>query len=163
MIRLDVVGIPAPQGSKTKLPNGALIEGGPSKTGRAKLRAWRKAVFDATESYVEGHSIAPIAEPTAVTIYFSFPVIKSDPYRHFQVTHPDLDKLIRAVLDQLVQGGLLKDDSYVCQLFAIKQYRDREPAGCTIAISSLAEEETKIRHCREADARGQQMLSEAVS
>ena len=42
-VRFNVIGVPAPQGSKTRMPNGAMVEGS-SATGRAKHRTWRQAV-----------------------------------------------------------------------------------------------------------------------
>jgi len=35
VVDLRVIGVPAPQGSKTRMPNGAMVEGG-SAAGRAK-------------------------------------------------------------------------------------------------------------------------------
>ena len=51
VVDLRVIGVPAPQGSKTRMPNGAMVEGG-SAAGRAKHRAlWDRSV-DAVDRVV---------------------------------------------------------------------------------------------------------------
>jgi len=48
---------------------------------------------------------------------------------------PDLDKLARAVLDGLTQGGAFKDDSQVCELLTRKKYGPRP--GCVLVVEPL--------------------------
>ena len=42
-VKFNIIGLPAPQGSKTRMPNGAMVEGS-STSGRARLRDWRSTV-----------------------------------------------------------------------------------------------------------------------
>lgn len=46
----------------------------------------------------------------------------------------DVDKLVRAVLDALVEGKMLTDDSQVTQLTAAKEYDDDTTPGVTITV-----------------------------
>lgn len=153
MIRLEVIGIPAPQGSKTRMPNGAMLDG-TSSTGRAKLIEWRRAVADAGRSWLTGFPQAPLDGPIAVALHFSFPQVKSNPYRFWHATKPDLDKLIRATCDAIKSAGLIIDDSQICRIVATKAYCDHDqPPGCEVQIFDLAEEEAnKHKHRKLAAA-----------
>src|SRR5690349_10366387 len=101
VIRLEVIGIPAPQGSKTRMPNGALVDG-TSATGRMKLIEWRRAVADAARLYIAENAQPPLAGPVQLDVLFRFPATKSDPYRHHHATMPDASKVLRATEDALV-------------------------------------------------------------
>jgi crossover junction endodeoxyribonuclease RusA len=114
-ISFDVEGIPAPQGSKTRMPNGAVIEGA-SATGRAKHRAWRTAVSQAARTAAGRHG--RIDGPTVLVAYFRVPRPKSRPKSHhgWHVVMPDKDKVLRATLDGLADGGLIRNDAQVCEI-----------------------------------------------
>lgn len=162
-IHLVIVGLPAPQGSKVRMPNGATVDG-TSKTGRANLAAWREAVRKACRDHLEANPARPLAEPVRVEIHFRFPPTASDPYRFWHASTPDIDKTIRSTFDSLVHGGLLADDRFVCDVRATKTYvspwRDehgREVAiGCDLIVEPLGEQEAATREtmkARAADAR----------
>lgn len=133
-ITLTVVGLPAPQGSKTRMPNGAMVDGGSSATGRANLRAWRSSVKRAAQDWLATHPQAPLAEPLDLTITFWFPLPKSDPYRTLHATAPDASKLLRSTEDALVHGGLLADDRFVSDAVVRKRYAHGRPVGADIEI-----------------------------
>lgn len=118
-----VLGVPAPQGSKSAFVRGgrAVVVDGSSATGRAKHQAWRQSVAACAAARLLDDP-APFCGPTAVSLRFWLPATKSDPYRTRHATRPDLDKLVRATLDGLVEGGLLADDSLVYQLEAVKAH-----------------------------------------
>lgn len=62
--------------------------------------------------------------PLFVEMYFNFPIPKKgDPLwiGRPHLKHPDLDNLVKAVLDGL-QGKAFKDDSEVCMINASKTY-----------------------------------------
>lgn len=157
MIVLDVVGLPAPQGSKTAFQRGGkvvMVDGGSSKTGRAKLASWRQSVRNAAQAWLALHPQAPLDEPLSMALHFRFPLPATDPHRSWHRVAPDLDKLVRAVFDSLVHAGLLKDDSVVCELEATKMYAALgEAVGCTVAVSSLAEAEREAREHSKAAAK----------
>lgn len=113
-----VPGAPAPQGSKTPMPNGALLEGS-SATGRAKHQAWRETVAWHARQVAPS---APYDGALSLTVQFYFPMPRSRPARIRAVglwprtVKPDVDKLVRAVCDALVDGGLIRDDARIYHL-----------------------------------------------
>ncbi len=117
----EVIGLPAPQGSKTRVPNGAMLEGG-SATGRAKQKAWRADVA-AVARDVAADTDAPFDQPLRLVVEFRLPMPMSRSKAARVVgkwphaVKPDIDKVIRATLDGLTAGGLIKDDARV---FAIE-------------------------------------------
>ena len=66
-------------------------------------------------------------EPIALVLVFSFirPKSVSEKKRPYMTVKPDLDKLIRAVLDSLTNVAY-KDDSQVVHIYAEKIYSDEE-------------------------------------
>lgn len=148
-VRFNVIGVPAPQGSKTRMPNGALVEGS-SATGRVKHRTWRQAVAH------EAHQQRQLLEhcfsgPLVVDVVFRFPMPASRPAAFkrrvaegeitgWKVTKPDLDKLARSVLDSLAEGGLIggTGDALVAQLLASKiEVPAGEWTGADITVEEL--------------------------
>lgn len=155
MIRLQVAGIPAPQGSKSAFVRGgrAVIVEGSSAKGRAGHAAWRQAVATAARDWLEQHPQSPLSEPARVTLQFRFPLVASDRYRYWHVTSPDLDKLARSVGDALVSAGLLADDRFICELHAEKRYcAAGEVAGCVIEVCALGQAEAAHRVARKSAA-----------
>lgn len=144
-----VLGVPAPQGSKTAFRVGdrAVVAEGGSSTGRAKHRAWRDAV--GYEARAQG---VTFSEPVIVDLYFTFPRPKSDPYRTRHTVKPDLDKLVRSTLDGLTAGGLLADDSLVFSLTARKEYSTNGP-GCVVEVTGLGGNEALDRDRLKAAAK----------
>lgn len=118
-----VMGLPAPQGSKTRMPNGALVEGR-TTAGRARHQSWRSAVVEAAAKEAGGRP--PLDGPLILHVILRVPMPRSRPKRVLaagmapSTVKPDLDKLIRGVLDGMVQGGLIVDDARVCQIEAEK-------------------------------------------
>jgi Holliday junction resolvase RusA-like endonuclease len=148
VIRLEVVGVPAPQGSKTRMPNGAMVDGS-SPAGRASLAAWRKAVADAAREWLRLHPQPPFDEPLKIKIAFRFAPVKSDPYRTLHATTPDLDKAIRSTFDALKHGGLIADDARICTLVADKRYAgEGESVGASIEVVPLGGMERSQRELR---------------
>lgn len=136
----DVYGLPAPQGSKTAyVRNGraSLVES--SK----ELPAWRDSVIYSVRTGKRPKT--PLAEPVHVGLEFRFPRPKSHYGKDggikpaaasLHTVKPDLDKLIRGVLDALVIAQVLTDDATVSSIFAEKRYvYPSELPGCTILVS----------------------------
>ena len=146
-LRFNVIGTPAPQGSKTRMPNGAMVEGS-SATGRLKHRTWRQAVA------LEAHHQRQLHEtcffgPCSVAVTFRFPMPASRPASWkrrvasgevigWKSTKPDLDKLARALGDALVEGGLVERDECISQWLMNKiEVAPGEWTGATITVSQL--------------------------
>ena len=52
------------------------------------------------------------------------------------VKRPDVDNLAKAVLDALVDQGVIKDDSIVTHLEVAKEYANETEAGCLIKLKT---------------------------
>ena len=114
MIEFRVLGVPVPQGSKSR---------GVTKTGRAytresgaeRLRPWRSDVAGHAE--IEAATHGCLAGPLTLDVLFRFPMsksaLKADRERGWmpRAKNPDTDKLLRAIGDALTAGGLVKDDN----------------------------------------------------
>lgn len=122
-LTFDVLGLPAPQGSKRHLGNGILLES--SK----RVKPWRTDIQQTALTHVP--STWPHQSPIAITLTFRFPRPKSH-YTTKGTLKPsappylitrtgDIDKLSRAILDALT-GILFLDDSQVVSLTANKRY-----------------------------------------
>lgn len=121
-----VKGIPAPKGSKRHVGGGRMIES--SK----KLPAWMQAV---KLQAAKNRPSSPIDSPAAVHMDFYLPEPQR-PLYEVPAVKPDLDKLIRSILDALETAGILKNDSRVTHLEATKHYADtHNPAGAHITIT----------------------------
>lgn len=137
------LGIPAPQGSKRHVGNGILVEQSDS------LPAWREQlIYDISKA---GEGIV-FKDGIHVELVFKFPrplghfnskgELKDDSYKkpapRFKTTRPDLDKLIRAVLDAITLSGVITDDSLCYSIEAQKVYCDLdEPPGVNGTILEL--------------------------
>ena len=144
-IEITVHGAPAPQGSKTRMPNGAMVES--SK----KVGPWRADVKAAAEA--TGSSM--LLQPVGVEIQFRLARPRSHYRTGKDTSHlltgtapahpkgkPDVDKLARAVLDGLKAAGMYADDAQVIDLRAVKAYALRgQPPGAVITIREIWEQE----------------------
>lgn len=145
-VSFRVIGLPAPQGSKTRMPNGFMVE-----AGRKKLEPWRTAVANAAREQQEQHGT--IDEPVTVRVTFTMPPTKSDPHRYRHTTKPDLDKLVRALLDSLVHAQLLRDDSLAFRIHATKTYATSDGfIGATVDIIGEGDAEAEYRAESKAEA-----------
>lgn len=131
---IEVLGVPAPQGSKTRMPNGAIVESS-STTGRLKHRAWRTAVAEsAREAWADR---PPIDGPCRVGVEFWMPRPASAPKRKLWADRkPDIDKLSRNVLDALADAGVLRDDARVVDLWVTKMLTQTW-TGARITVAEL--------------------------
>jgi Holliday junction resolvase RusA-like endonuclease len=137
VITIEVRGLPAPQGSKRHVGRGIMVES--SKA----VGPWREAVRAETQRVMDGRE--PLDVALHVVITFAVPRPKSH-YRtgrnaallkesapYDPAGQPDLDKLVRAVLDGVTAGGAWTDDSLVVRLGAQKLYDGTPGARITIA------------------------------
>lgn len=147
---VEVLGTPAPQGSKRHVGRGILVESS------AKVRPWREAVKHAALEVLRvgpddeyGQALRDCwpfgSDPVEVRVVFRLP----RPRAHFRTGRrsdelredaprmvggrPDLDKLLRSTLDALGEAGVWRDDAQVARVSAVKVYADG-PAGCSITV-----------------------------
>lgn len=136
-IRLQVFGIPAPQGSKRHVGGGRMIEA--SK----KVKPWREAI--AEQAYRSNLSGVALDGALLMRVSFYLPRPKghsgvkglrlSAPRWPFRV--PDLDKLLRSTNDGLTQAGVIADDARLVVIHAQKVYADDRAAGADIYITQI--------------------------
>jgi crossover junction endodeoxyribonuclease RusA len=127
-IRLIVFGTPVPQGStRAFIPKGwkrPIITADNRKT-----KPWRQEIAGAADEAMRNQSLAPVGDiPIAVSCDFFFDRPKSLKKAITEkMTKPDVDKLVRTVLDALT-GVAFKDDAQVVSLYARKWFSDRPRA-----------------------------------
>lgn len=146
-LTIDVVGLPAPQGSKKAFYN--------KKTGHInqvesskKVAPWRQDVVHAAQAAAVDQEWTPPAEPVEISIDFYL----ARPRYHFRTgaranelkpnapsyvdKKPDVDKLARATLDALTNSAVIRDDAQVAALTLVKRYADGA-TGARITIRPL--------------------------
>lgn len=120
----EVVGTPAPQGSKTRMPNGAMLDGR-SKGAREGHANWRSAVAEGART-AASNFYGPLGGPLSLQVVFRFAMPKSRTKAIREsglcpkTSAPDLDKLIRSTGDALKEGGLIVDDALFVWVTASK-------------------------------------------
>ncbi len=144
-VRFEVPGEPQPQGNKTAYRVGGktvLVEGrrGPA---RKRFKDWRAAV--ATAARAAAGDQAPSSDSVRVRLTFRFQRPKSHLTKKGRlrkgkpvgkITRPDIDKLVRAILDACT-GILWDDDSRVVAIETSKEWTRNNPG-----VSVFAEELT---------------------
>jgi Holliday junction resolvase RusA-like endonuclease len=141
VIKINVDGKPAPQGSKTRNAAGAIYESNKA------VGPWRADVRAECQRVMRAAERAPITGAVEVTMRFRL----TRPRSHYgtgrnaltvkasapayPTSKPDGDKLQRAVLDALTQGGAYRDDSQVIHYDVWLTYADRP--GADIVVREL--------------------------
>lgn len=124
-----IEGTPIQQGSKTAF----VVKGKAVMTDQnaRTLKPWRAIVTrDATKA-ARRHPL--FAGPLAVTLDYYMPRGATVKRPRPSVT-PDLDKLIRAVLDGITDAGVWGDDGQIVSIHAREYYADIGPAGVRVHI-----------------------------
>jgi Holliday junction resolvase RusA-like endonuclease len=132
-MEIRIYGDPAPQGSK-RVFNGRIVEAAGNK-----LKVWRKAIAAACQNKVtEEHSLLLGPVRVEVEFYLPRPASVTIKKRALPIVPPDLDKLLRGLLDGIGQSEVIwGDDSQVVQIEAVKLYADDTEPGATVTIYAL--------------------------
>lgn len=128
-----IPGKPAPQGSKRHVGGGVMIES--SKA----VKPWRQDVRQALLDEA-GQPLTRFEGPVLVRADFVMPRPASTPKRVTPpaVKRPDLDKLVRAVLDAVGSAGVWADDSHVVRVEASKRLAEiGETGGLHLTVEAL--------------------------
>jgi crossover junction endodeoxyribonuclease RusA len=140
IVQFTVHGTPAPQGSKTRMPNGAMLDG-KSADARARFKDWRN---DCSAAAADQATLTGcMSGPLAVIVEFRFAMPKSRPKASrvhgvaAKVTAPDLDKLQRALGDSLAAGGLIDNDAHVVEWHATKVEVFESWTGAAVIVRSF--------------------------
>lgn len=134
-VHFFVPGVPVQQGSKTAYVVGkrAVVTDQNAKV----LKPWRARVAAAArEAY--WWPVERMERPVVVTVEFRFLRPKSVKRAHPSVK-PDVDKLLRSLLDAVTDSGIWRDDAQVVQVHASKVYAPI--AGMQVAIQEIDEKE----------------------
>jgi Holliday junction resolvase RusA-like endonuclease len=132
ILRTEVIGDPKPQGSKNGFVRGGRVVMVEANKGH---KDWRANVANQISLAVRGQNWEKIdkTDTAHVSILFVFEKPKSVK-RIFMTVKPDLDKLIRAILDGITQSGdVWQDDSQVVSLFVAKEYGEEAKAVIEVA------------------------------
>lgn len=126
----SVFGLPKAQGSMKFIGRGRAIH-------TPELIRWRQQIAAVASKEMDAR--LPIEGAVVLDAHFFLPRPKSLPKRVlWPAKRPDLDKLVRAVGDALVFGGVLGDDSQIVRLHASKHYSTLEsPSGVTVIIGPI--------------------------
>jgi Holliday junction resolvase RusA-like endonuclease len=116
MLRFLVTGEPRPQGSMTAVYNRRLKVARVRHVAAPALSAWRVEVANAARHAGAEKWTGPIG------LRISFAIKPPIDRRHGYPKSPDLDKLVRAVMDALT-GVCYVDDSQVVKLRTSKSWR----------------------------------------
>jgi crossover junction endodeoxyribonuclease RusA len=123
VIQFFVEGTPVPQGSMKHIGNGRMIH-----SRATELATWRALIALAAKQA----GCTPIDSPIIISMRFQLKRSKTVKRDHPTVP-PDLDKLVRGVLDGLTNTAYA-DDSQVIDIKASKVYS--ETLGVDIEIST---------------------------
>jgi Holliday junction resolvase RusA-like endonuclease len=127
-ITFSVIDTPQAQGSKRHVGNGVMIE-----QNHDRLETWREAIKAAVRIVLpDDHEPVDLPMVVYATFFVKRPIahyFAGDMNRGLRKTaptfvtrSPDLDKLLRAILDALTGAGVWCDDSRVVRLVASKRY-----------------------------------------
>ncbi len=168
-LTIKVVGIPAPQGSKTGFTNkytGRVVLVESSK----KAKPWRHDVKAAALEARQAVGHETFTGPVTVEMQFYF----EHPKAHYRTgrlanllrpnapfwksTIPDLSKLVRACEDALTDAGVWRDDALVVEMTVAKAYSDpAERPGVHITVLPIADN-TAVSHPPREAARQETLL-----
>lgn len=87
----------------------------------------------------------PFVKAVRVVVHFFFPKPKpkkkSDAPKHYHDVRPDIDNLVKGLLDALTHAGWWKSDAIVAELSAYKSYS--EDPGTQLVVESVIDEDIK--------------------
>lgn len=145
VVEFSVLGTPIPKGSTRSFlhkSSGRVV----TMNANAKSKPWMACVASAARDVLEGDEAGPWTGMASVRAVFAMPRpkahygtkgLKANAPTH-QTTKPDIDKLVRCVLDALT-GVAWRDDSQVVEVVATKRYVfEDEPAGCLVTLAMEA-------------------------
>ncbi|MDY6396084.1 MAG: RusA family crossover junction endodeoxyribonuclease [Bacteroidales bacterium] len=137
-LHYTVVGIPKPQ-ARPKVFHRTLKSGKPFVSTYSPKTDWFHLVY--TESLKQKEMLKNrLVGALELNIIFCMPIPKSISKKkrldlHYVTKKPDLDNLVKAVMDAINNVGLWEDDSQIARIYASKIYSE-EPR-CMIGIKEI--------------------------
>lgn len=133
MIAVTVLGIPVAQGSMRSLGPGRMVH-----SNATQLRPWRDSVaWQVREAMLDAALSDPLDGPVEVHATFTLPRPKSATKSRWAPDRkPDIDKLLRSLLDACTAGGAWVDDAQVVTVAVSKVYpTDGAVPGVTFTVA----------------------------
>ena len=104
------------------------------------LSAWQATIARAAREQWDLPRVA-VGDPLSVSMVFRMPRPRSRRQERWHAARPDIDKLIRAVLDGL-SGIVYDDDCTIARIIAVALYEtDERPPGVTISVRLCEEDD----------------------
>jgi Holliday junction resolvase RusA-like endonuclease len=120
-VRFSIDGIPAPQGSKIPglRKNGSIF----MREASARLMPWREHVIETMRAQMPEDWV-PETKPAMARVKFWLPRPKNRPKTIdvLPTVKPDVDKLVRAILDCTKIAGVVVDDASFWDVHESKRY-----------------------------------------
>jgi crossover junction endodeoxyribonuclease RusA len=131
-LAVTVLGIPAAQGSMRSLGPRRMVH-----SNADKLHPWRDSVAWQVRQGMADAGLEPFEGPVAVAATFTLPRPKSAPRSRWAPDRkPDIDKLLRGLLDGCTAGGVWTDDAQVVTVQVSKVYpHDGNLPGVTFVVA----------------------------
>lgn len=142
-ITFSVEGIPASKGSYRA------VTGRSRKTGKPvtrlipmdkKERPWREKVRQTALAAMTDNHFDGFARGVPVELFVGFVVARPKTVRRYSPTvKPDLDKLLRCLMDGLTDSGIIHDDAQIINIASSKGYArssDDHP-GCVVRLTAI--------------------------
>jgi len=130
-VEFFIPGIPVQQGSKSGFSRVGSTSVQMTDQNAKNLKPWRHTVATHADRGITFDC------PVSVELTFVMPKPKK-PRWSTPAVKPDIDKLERAMLDGLTDGGLIADDARVVRLLAVLEYaEDNNPVGVHVAVVAL--------------------------
>lgn len=161
VIAFFAAGEPVPQGSKRAWLNQKTKRVMMTEDQGTRHTAWRHIVTSAAAEAMNAATslTEPISVPVTVALTFSFhrgvghygsgrnERALKDSAPDYPSKPPDVDKLIRAVLDSITDAMVWTDDSLVVSVLARKRWVDRwtEPQGVKVVIGLMPVRERPLK------------------
>jgi len=129
LLGFNVLGVPVPQGALRSFGKGRATV----HKNQDRLLPWRDTVQFAAEKAIADHEtpeIFPLGEGVGVAVATHFTINKAGSAPRTRVTYPtkwpDIDKLVRSILDSLRPAGVYLDDKQVIWNVSSKVYPGEE-------------------------------------
>lgn len=136
LLKFEVKGLAAPQGSKRGAVRGKTKTGAPKVVlieSAAGLKVWRENVAAAAE-VAAGPAWTTVDGPVICRLLVFLPKPKSTKFGDYPAGPPDVDKLQRAIGDALTKSKVITDDARIVQWVAGKRWA---PGGQPFAAIQL--------------------------
>lgn len=140
-ISFHVPGLPMPKGSVTRMPNGSYLQAG-SVVSRIRQSTWRDDCQTAALRAMDDRPIFKGAVKISVECTLPYPQTVIRKYQFGWWPHikkPDIDKLLRGVMDHLT-GIVWRDDAQVIAAVVTKSYAWQGKYGAHITVDAYDED-----------------------